>query len=161
RQLVWNARREARDHAAGDADLALGVGEFRVLGGDEEVAHHRHDETAADAPARDRGDDRFVGRDPHRGYAAPQFGEIGHIGAGREGAPAPAGQDRDALVGAVEAGERLLQLDRHRLVDRVALFRPVDGDDRDRAALLDADDAHSYILSITPAGGRGYIIGSR
>ena len=43
---------------------------------------------------------------------------------------------------AIERGERLLQLDRHRLVDRVQLLGPVDGDDRNRPALLDGDDGH-------------------
>ncbi len=80
--------------------------------------------------------------DPDRRHAAPQFRQVGHIGAGGKRALAGPGQHRDALRRAVELGEGLLQLDRDRLVDRVQLFRPVDRDDRDRAAVLDGDDAH-------------------
>ena len=90
--------------------------------------------------------------DPDRRHAAPQFRQVGHIGAGRKRALAGPGQYRDPLRRAVEFGESLLQLDRDRLVDRVQLFRPVDRDDRDRAAVFDRDDAHSCSPRCIPAG---------
>jgi len=55
---------------------------------------------------------------------------------------AEAGEDRHPLIRAIERGERLLQLDCHRLVDGIELFRPVDRDHRNRPALLDGDDGH-------------------
>src|SRR5439155_12459977 len=117
------------------------------------VVHHRHHEAAADAPAGDRGDNRLVGRDPDGRHAAPQLGQIGHIGAGRKGAAAGACEDRNALRRTIERGKRLLQFNGDGLVDRVQLLRPVDADDRDRPPLLDADDAHAYspLLELRPA----------
>src|SRR5258708_22609332 len=41
---VRDARGEPGDHAARDADLALGIRELGAVGGDQQVGHHRHHE---------------------------------------------------------------------------------------------------------------------
>ena len=79
---------------------------------------------------------------PTVGMRAPQFRQVGDVGAGGEGAFAGGAEDRDALVGGIEGLERLLHLDRDGAADRVQLLRPVDADDRDRAVLFGRDDAH-------------------
>ena len=49
----------------------LGLAEARIVGGDDEVAHHRHLATAAQRIARDRRDDRLA----HLAHALPADGD--------------------------------------------------------------------------------------
>ena len=62
------------------------------------------------------------------------------VAAGGEGLFAGAGQDRDAH-GAVPLGRRHPVFDRldHQGIERIQLLRPIQGQDRDRAADLGAD----------------------
>ena len=54
---------------------------------------------------------------------------------------------------AIEVGERPLQLDRGGFADRVELFRSIDADDRDRAALLDRNRAYAVLLDMLLTNG--------
>ncbi len=48
-------------HAGHDAERDLGLAELGLVGGDDEVAHHRELAAAAEREARHRGDDRLAG----------------------------------------------------------------------------------------------------
>ena len=49
-------------HAGADAELDLGLAELGGVGGEDEVAHHRHLAAAAERIAGDRRDDRLARR---------------------------------------------------------------------------------------------------
>ena len=96
--------------AGHDTELDFRLAEPGVVGGDDEIAHHRQLATAAERITRDRGDDRLCAlRDAiavPRQAGIVEHLRVGHIlhfadiGAGREGLVAAADDDRaDTRIG--------------------------------------------------------------
>ena len=147
--LADRARQPLRAADAGnDAELDLGLAELRVVGGDDDVAHHRELAAAAEREARDRRDHRLAHpRDaiPVRREVALEDVDVGlvrhllDVGAGRERLLG-AGDDHaaDLLVG-LERVDRGGQFGVELGVERVERLRPVEADDADPALGFDDD----------------------
>ena len=147
-------RQPLRAAAAGDEpELDLGLAQLRVVGADPHVAAHRELESAAEAEAVDRGDERSPRRIhsmPDRvqtpcGAALAAAGlakrrELLDVGARDERPLAGAEQhDRARLVVAVEPVDLLLELLQQRRRELVH-GRVLDRDERDRALVPRADE---------------------
>ena len=142
--------------AGDDAELDLGLAEFGVVGGDDDVALHGELAAAAEREARDRRHDRLArarGAVPGAGEIAEiglDEGLVGHlldVGAGGEGLLVAGDQQAaDVLVGLVGV-DGLGELGLERDVERVELLRTVEPDDADAAFGLDDDVlvAHGFL----------------
>ena len=168
--LERDVAREAVDTTGSghQADSRLGQAEAGVVGGDDDVAGHRHLAAAAEGEAVDRGDHRLgalpVGGDSaeaalHRskrgalvGRHPRHFGGVLQIVAGRECALAGAGQDSDP--GGIVGGEGVPGVGQFlsgRRVNGVHPLGPVDGDGDDVAVLLVLDElvvGHAQTLQV-------------
>jgi len=82
----------------------------------QQVAHHRHHQAAADAPAAVAAMIGCRSVIPTVGTQRHNSGQVVTIGASRKGAPAGAAEDRDALGRNGRTRENLLQFDRDGLV---------------------------------------------
>ena len=138
--------------AGGQADLGLGQGEGRLVGGDDDVAGERDLEAAAHGDAVDRGDHRLVEvvavgrarRSPWRGWtgrlpvlACNSAWYFRSLPAQNALSPAPvmmATQSSGLAWNSSKACDQLLV--RHGMAGVVDL-RPVDGDDHQTAVDLD------------------------
>ena len=134
--------------AVGDAEFCRGDAELAVVGGDADIAQHRHQHAAAEAEAADAGDG-WLGivrqQRPLRGAASgiflrglrvvPFLFELADIGAGNEGLAAGAGQDHNAHVGIVaQFDERIAKSFPHLQRHGIALLGIIEGDSADAIA---------------------------
>jgi hypothetical protein len=134
--LAHRARQPLRATGAGqDADLDLGLAKARVLGSDDEVAHHRQLAATTECKAGHRGDHRFA----HLANAFPVAGDeatLVHIhesqlrhrrdvGAGGKGFVAAGDDDAADTVVAIGRAQRSAEFIHQRVVECVQLFRPV------------------------------------
>ena len=154
RRLAHGSREALRPAGAGDdPEARLRLAELGGLGGDDQVAGHRQLAAAAQAVARDRGDERR----PERADRVPAIdaalvvevdrgglGELADVRAGRERALRAAEHDRPHLRVAVELGERRDELVHQLVRERVQLLRPVEQHDRDLPVALDRDETHFF-----------------
>src|SRR5665213_4474079 len=109
------------------------VAAVRVVGDDHQVARHRELESAAERDAAHRRDDRQPGRPPTIPFFEPRtFGrDLGDIGPGREG-PVVAGEhDRARDAVGIQPLQRLGELLRERVRERVQYLRAVQPNERD------------------------------
>ena len=127
--------------ARDDAQLDLGLAELGVVGGDDEVAHHRQLATPAQGKTADRRNHRFA----HRADGFPVAGDeilcvhIGKVVAGHGTNVGPsgkgffaAGDDHAANGGVGVIGlERGAQLVHQLAVQGIELLGPVEGDHPD------------------------------
>ncbi|MPL85440.1 hypothetical protein SDC9_31408 [bioreactor metagenome] len=135
-------------HAGDDAEVDLGLAELGVLGGDDEIAHHRQLAAAAERIARHRRDHRLAGFQDAVGLGAEEvLGEhvdealLRHlldIGTGRERLLRAGDDDAAHLVVLVRRGERIGQLAQQGRVQRVQGFGTVQPDQGD--IVFDLDD---------------------
>jgi hypothetical protein len=182
---VHHAAREAKIHGLGfadgagetlrpadarnDAELDLGLAEFRRVGRDDDVTHHGELAAAAEGKTRDRSDRGFarprqripIGREV--AHERIHVGFVRHlldVGAGRERL-LRTGDDHAGNAGVrLERRDRLSELRDQRGVERVERLRPVEANDPDLAAGLDDDVliGHGLLPASRAAGrsGRGY-----
>ena len=139
---------------------ASGRPKVALLGRHDDVAAEHHLEPAADRMAVDARDHRHVERLAQRDAAEaarpsqrPVFEPARaaaalHVGAGREGALARAGQHDAAHVAiALDLAPDLLQFALGRRIDGVEHLRPVDGDAGDVIRDLEQDRHHSAAVA--------------
>ena len=144
--LADRAGQALRAAGSGDrADIDLGLTEFGVIGGDDDVAHHRKLAAAAQSVAGDRGDDRLL----DLGDALPGADEVallrvdeilrlhlGDISACSEH-PVRTGQDHGGDIGiGVEGQKRLIEFVNNLGVNRVHLGT-IEGNHPDGIAAID------------------------
>lgn len=142
-------------HAGDDAEVDLGLTELRVLGGDQQIAHHRQFAAAAQRVAGHRRDHG----DPHPGELLPAAEPIGPVhfemilgrhlldvrtGGERLGRPR---EDHGAGAGIrIRRPDGLHHLGHGRQVQRIERLRPVEGHDRDAPTALHQDVLHGCLL---------------
>ena len=131
-----------------DAELDLRLAELGVVGGDDEVALHRHLAAAAEREARDRRDHRLArARDAIlvAGEVAEIDVDVGlarhllDVGAGGERLLRAGDEDAADVDVGLERVDRGVQFVDQRGVERVERLRPVEADDADPALGLDQD----------------------
>src|SRR6266700_2378504 len=160
--------------AGNGAERDLGLPEFRVVGGNDDVAHHRELAAAAERITRDGRDGRLAAAgDP----VAADRGEIAgkhvdeafrlhflDVGARREGLFAAGHQNATDLLVGLEIVDRRRDFAKHAERQRVEHFRAIELDDADGALALDNDVLErrhdptplSIFADNLPAGGVGF-----
>ena len=150
-------------HARRDAKLDLGLAEFGLVAGDDEIGHHRQLAAAAQREAVDRGDPGLAGL--LHDLAGPGGEEIVEIeirrlllahlldvGARGEGLVARSGQYRAqlSLVGLIgrEGRDQVLK---HLRIQGVERLRAVERDQRDLVMLFDGDGPVGHVLLRHPS----------
>ncbi|MNQ90315.1 hypothetical protein D3C85_1056510 [compost metagenome] len=136
------------------ADLDLRLAEARVVGGDEQVAHHRQFAATAQGQAAHRRDHRLaaarhlfpVGRHEVLQIDVGErlVAQLGDVRTGGEGLVA-AGDDHGADISiGLEGAQRVAQL-RHQLpIQRIEHLRAMEGDEPYRLMPLDQDGAVAH-----------------